>query len=331
MKAERRQEITMEVMVGAFFFMILLALGIFTIILSRQTLFRQTYPAEVRFEEVQGAREGDQVMSRGVEIGKVRKVQADAYGVTLKLTLNRPLRLHQDYRIEILSASVFGGQYVSIHEGSEKAPLLPAETSLHGEAPPGLIDEATRTVQRVRQTLDEEGLLDDLRSAVADLKRISGRVSKGEGTVGKLFNEDQLYQDVEDIAADLREVTRRIRAGEGSLGKLLNDNGKLYEGIESTVTNLQSVAQDLADGKGLLGRLMSDEDTVYDDLRSAASSLRELTAGIERGEGTLGRLAKDPSLYDETRQLIAEARETVDDLRETAPITTFTSIFFGAF
>ena len=40
---------------------------------------------------------------------------------------------------------------------------------------------------------------------------------------------------------------------------------------------------------------------------------------------------KDDELYEEAKLLLQEIRATVDDFRETTPITTFTSVFFGAF
>ncbi|MBN2560002.1 MAG: hypothetical protein JXQ75_03630, partial [Phycisphaerae bacterium] len=58
---------------------------------------------------------------------------------------------------------------------------------------------------------------------------------------------------------------------------------------------------------------------------------REVATKLNSGEGTLGKLAQDDELYEEAKRLLHELRATVDDFRETAPITTFTSIFFGAF
>gem|GEM_PF-5346456 len=37
------------------------------------------------------------------------------------------------------------------------------------------------------------------------------------------------------------------------------------------------------------------------------------------------------TIYASATELVDEAHATVDDLRETSPITTFSRIFFGAF
>ena len=48
------REMTMELVVGTFVFMILLALGYFTIVLGRASLFEKKFPFEVEFQDVMG-------------------------------------------------------------------------------------------------------------------------------------------------------------------------------------------------------------------------------------------------------------------------------------
>ena len=74
MKHNRVREVSMEVTVGAFMFMVLLALAVFTIILSRQSFLQKTYFYEVTFDEILGLREGDNIYLRGVAQGKIRKI-----------------------------------------------------------------------------------------------------------------------------------------------------------------------------------------------------------------------------------------------------------------
>ena len=115
----------MEVTVGAFMFMILLALGFFTIVLSRQNIFTTTYRFDVVFENVKGLREGDNVFVRGVSIGKIKTLQIKPDGVHVSVNLEQPVELHEDYAIEILPSSVLGGRYLNIYEGSHSTPVIP--------------------------------------------------------------------------------------------------------------------------------------------------------------------------------------------------------------
>ena len=51
---------------------------------------------------------------------------------------------------------------------------------------------------------------------------------------------------------------------------------------------------------------------------------------IADGEGTLGRLSADDALYKELEGLLRDARQVLDNYRDTTPITTFTSLATGA-
>lgn len=77
MKRSQLRDVSMEIMVGAFMFMVLLALGFFTIILSYENIFRSYHDVEVKFEHVRGLRKGDNVFLRGVLIGRVKSLTVD--------------------------------------------------------------------------------------------------------------------------------------------------------------------------------------------------------------------------------------------------------------
>ena len=61
-----RREVTIEIMVGLFMFIVLIALGIFTIVLSQENLLKKTYAYEFVFSEIGGLREGDNVAMQQV-------------------------------------------------------------------------------------------------------------------------------------------------------------------------------------------------------------------------------------------------------------------------
>jgi phospholipid/cholesterol/gamma-HCH transport system substrate-binding protein len=296
MKKDRFKDTSMEVTVGAFMFMVLLTLGIFTIVLSRQNFLKKTYHLNVKFESVMGLREGDNVFLRGVPIGKIKTLKIEQDGVEVMANLEEPVTLHQDYRIEILPSSVLGGKYLNVNVGSLSAPAVPANEVVRGVPPADLVDEATRTIKEIRRSLEEGQILDNLQTIMAQVKEVTTQLSEGKGTLGKLLMDDTVYNDLQQIT-----------------------------------TNLKSMSQNLADGKGTLGRLLSPDDTLYNDLAAASASIKNITASLEKGEGTLGKLVKDEALYNDAKDLLNEARAAIDDIREAMPITTFSSIFFGAF
>ena len=296
MKSDRMKEMSMEVTVGAFMFMILLALGFFTIVLSRENIFTKAYSLEVIFDNVKGLREGDNVFVRGVDVGKIKWLKVTPEGVYVKVTLQHPVKLHEDYMIEILPSSVLGGRYLNIYEGTHDKPLIAQGVLIRGTPPVDLIDETTRVVQQIRQALEEGGVLDNLKATMAQVKDLTARLDQGEGTIGKLLVDDKVYNDLTEITSNLREISGRLKDGKRSLGKLLSKDDELYTNLVATV-----------------------------------NSMKDFSQSLSRGDGTLGKLAKDAELYDEATAMMHEFRGVIDDLRETTPITTFTSVFFGAF
>ena len=71
------REVSIEILVGLFMFTVLIALGVFTIVLSRDNFFSASHQYEFVFNEVSGLREGESVYLRGVNIGNVKQTMLE--------------------------------------------------------------------------------------------------------------------------------------------------------------------------------------------------------------------------------------------------------------
>lgn len=325
-----KKQVIIESAVGLFSFAVMAALFMLTVVLNQDSLFRKERPVEIVFDNAMGLRVGDTVSARGVTVGKVKQIDLKRDGVHVMALLTTPVHLREDYQIEVLPTSVLGGRYLNIHEGSrDTEPLHPQPLVLRGHASVDLIDAATRTVEDIRLALND-GILEDAKATMVQVRKIATRLGDGEGTLGKLLADDAMYTEVHELAANLREVSDKLVKGEGTVGKLLNDD-RLYDDAQAVAANLRDVSDRLAKGEGTLGKLLSGDDQAYEDLAATLAALREVTVSIASGEGTLGRLISDEEMYLEFRGLLREGRAALDDIRETSPITTFTSIFFGVF
>lgn len=291
-----KKQIFVESMVGLFSFAVIAALFLLTVVLSQDSLFRKERPMEILFDNAMGLRVGDSVSARGVVVGKVKQIGLKQDGVHVLALLKTPVHLREDYRIEVLPTSVLGGRYLNVHEGSYDAePMSSAPKLLQGSPSTDLISAATKTVEDIRAALND-GILEDFKVTMSQVRKIAVKLGEGEGTLGKLMNDGRLYDDAQAVAANLKDVSDRLNKGEGTLG-----------------------------------RLLAEDDQVYEDLAATIASFRKMSESIEKGEGTIGKLVSDEALYLEFQALLREGRAAVDDFRETTPVTTFTSIFFGAF
>jgi len=307
-----RREVTIEILVGLFMFIVLIALSIFTIVLSQENLLRKSYPYEFVFSEIGGLREGDNVFLRGMNIGRVKQTDLQKSHVRVYVSLDVPLTLRHGYKIDVVDASMLGGKNLKIYEGPDSAPEVGENVTILGSKPVEMIEELARAVGGFQETIDS--------------------VNAGEGTLGKLLKDEAVYNNIAQVSEDLMKIMSRLESGEGSLGKLLvADDGQLYEDGKAFMANLRIISQNLADGNGTLGQLMSGDDMAFHDLEATLAAIRSISESINEGEGTLGRLVRDAKLYDETTLLVEDIRAAVDDLREASPITSFGSVLFGAF
>jgi phospholipid/cholesterol/gamma-HCH transport system substrate-binding protein len=322
----------MEIIVGAFVVMVFLGLGYFTIILSRETWFQKKYHMEVVFQNVMGLRDGDSVVVRGMPVGKVLSLHLQPDGVHVVLTLDQPLHPRQDCRLSIVTTSILGGRYLQLEEGSPNLPEMPLDKPLRGELPQNLMTDAAEAVSAIKKALVDGGIIDNLKKAIASINEIADRVNKGRGTVGRLLSEDDsLYTNLVATVESIKNVASRVEKGEGTLGKLLSSDDSLYTNLAATAVSLKEITGRLERGEGTIGKLLSSDDQVYKDLSATVASLKTVTERIEKGEGTLGKLTKDEAVYDEVKKTLVDVRATIDDFRENLPVTTFSSILFGAF
>ena len=224
MKRNRMRELSMEVLVGTFMFVALLSLCVFTIVLSRENVFKKTYPFEVVFADVMGLRDGDNVMMRGMTVGKVKALILQDDGVRVLAALQRPIHLKKDYSIDVVFSSVLGGRYMQISEGSPALEGLAPGTAIKGTTPQDVMA---------------------LMSAVAvDLKDITGKINAGQGTIGKLVNEDTFYNDARASLANLNAITDKINHGEGTLGLLVNDES-LYLEVKQMINDIRATVDEM--------------------------------------------------------------------------------------
>lgn len=331
------REMTMELVVGTFMFMVLLALAYFTIVLGRASLFEKKFPLEVEFEDVMGLRKDDNVVQRGMTIGKVKSLKLTDGKVRVLAMLDTSLKLKTDYKITVISTSILGGRNLEIKAGSEQAPLLPPDVMPQGTKPFDLMAEAAEAVHEIRLSLNQGGVLTNLEMSMASIRDISGKISRGEGTIGKLVNDEGIYNEFQGVAKDIRGVTAKVQEiadkinkGEGTLGKLISDDS-VYTNVAAVAANLKDISDRLNKGEGTLGKLLSKDDQLYQDLTNTTASLRIITSKIERGEGLLGRLVNDETLYNDVKSAVNEFRATIDDYRETSPVVSFTTLLMGAF
>jgi len=169
----------------------------------------------------------------------------------------------------------------------------------------------------------------NLNKLIAEAREVVGEVREGDGLVARLLNDKEFSDNFAGAVADIRDLVAKVKAGEGSFGKFVNEDG-LYDNAEKFSADLAVITGRLVEGEGTLGKLMT-EDVLYVRIDEITANLAVFSAMLANEDGTVARLLNDDKLYDDLEKVIGVALKSLEEYREAAPITTFTSVLFGAF
>src|SRR5215831_19448431 len=252
----------------------LLALAIFYVS-GQSGFFVRRYTIIAYFQNANNLRSGAEVSLEGVTIGNVSKVAVSkesdptkAVEAELKLDSKYKNIIRSDSRVTISTIGLLGDSKVDITRGSEV----------------GTIVEDGGTIQG-----SEEG----------DVRRI-------------VQGANDVVANFQVLSEDFKKITDRIERGEGTLGKFLTDTA-IYDNANAAARELNTLVRDARSGPGTMGRLISD-DAVYRKVTEIEDHIDTLVAKIEHGDGTAGKFVNDPSLYNRMDGLTARLQTITDRL-----------------
>lgn len=107
--------------------------------------------------------------------------------------------------------------------------------------------------------------------------------------------------------------------------------GTPYDGKgvgQAIITERENLPGKYEDAIGALGEVIDENrENIYASIRN----IREITEKINVGRGTIGKLLNEDKINNQTQELVKELRETIEDAREQAPITSFIRAALTAF
>lgn len=215
----------------------------------------------------------------------------------------------------------------------------------------GFMGNANRTldgIQRVVSRIDKgEGLAgrlitdpalaDDLTAAMKAGRNVVDAIDRGDGLLGAAVKDPQLSADVKATVASVQSITASIDRGDGTLGKLLVDptladeTAGLMKDVRGAVARLDELNVEARRLLEASTKTVASVEGILGNADRLAGELADTVHRVNHGEGTIAALLNDPLLYKETKSLMKELRESVEDLREQAPINSFLGVVFSAF
>ena len=296
------------------------------------------------FDNAGGLREGAPVRLAGVDIGNVtgilivRDKPATPVEVTMKVNTKYKFNLRKDSITLLATAGVLGETYVDIDSSTASAAEAKDGDTLAARSQPELqdvvrasqgtlqnIDVLLKRVDRIMAFIEsgqgsigkviyDPALYNQLDATVVEFKGLVDDIQKGKGSLGPLFTSDEVYKKAVAAIDKLNAIVDDLQQGKGAAGKLLKDP-ELYDNANKTVANIRQLTDDINAGKGAIGKMAHDQEFAA-KLQTTMNNLASLSERLEKGEGTAGMLFKDPALYNNSNQMLVEARELVKSIRE---------------
>ena len=284
-----RDQAGRELRVGIFVLVGILAVVVSLFLMTDPATLRGRYIIVTPVTDAGGIRNGDPVLMRGVNIGRVNGFSMTVDGeVDIRLEIEGQWRIPKDSRTQLAGAGLFGGRNMVILHGTSQEMVAAGDTIAGSGEAGGMIESAAALGETA------EGVLSQIVKLLDDPTVNSVRSSAGE---------------LEGLLTQLRSIATLQRDQLATLTASLN---RAALGFEDAAGAGQDVARLIARTDSTVGVLHRTSTT----LDQAVGSLDVVLGRMEAGEGTLGLLSKDDSLYVSLTTATTEIGLLVADLRE---------------
>lgn len=285
-----------SVIVGIFIFIgiVILVVGVFTLGGQKKTFVR-SMPLKALFADVQGLKVGDNVWFSGVKIGTVKRISFTPnaeVAVTINVEKEAWPLIHKDSKVEVGSEGFIGNKIIVISGGSKNVPLAEPNDYLQ--------------VKNTTSTSDMLAVLQqnnqNLLSITSNLKDVIGKISKGEGTLGKLLNDESIANS---IAATLNNFKRASVESE-----------RLIASVHNYTTHLND--------SGTLAHNLISDTIVFNTLRGTVTQLREaaftaseFTNNLDKISDSLVKVSNNLNTTNSPVGVLLNDQQTANDLKAT--------------
>ena len=276
--AERKRSI----IVGLFVFLgiVILVAGIF-IMGGQQNRFGGAVRIKAVFDNVGGLKKGGNVWFSGVKIGTIREVHFTGdRKVEIQMVINNESKqyVRKDAEAVISSEGFIGNKMIVIEGGSSDVPYIEDGDELHSKE--GNDTEAMMATLQVNNQ--------NLVSITDDIKNLSERVRRGEGTVGAFFSDSLMAQNVKLMMVNLNQAAANSRRISESLAE-----------FSSRMNNREGLANQLLTDTSVFASLRASAAQLEDATRNATlltENLSTASGKLNQNDNALGMLLNDPEM-----------------------------------
>lgn len=292
--------------------------------LNRLSVSRHdSYNVKALFTDLKQLQVGDDVRVAGVRVGSVVKTYLNKDLAVAVLNIEKQYQIPENSVASILMAGLLGANYIAIVPGNSDRILM--ESAYIETRPATDISSVIQKFSSVGDRLDRilsgfdgsssntsgapslfqeigdffHNNKEKLNQIVDNFSSITGKISGGQGTLGKLVCEDQAYTDLLDMMQSIKGAANKV---------------------DSMLATFEEISKNIKNGDGLLGKLISDPETAksFDEI---VNNVREFSVRLNNAESTLGRIISNDDLYKKAESALNKVDKAVDSVSNSGPVT----------
>ena len=286
--------------------LVIFVVGIMTIGGMRKS-FVSKIQAKSTFDDVNGLKVGNNIWFSGVKVGTVKDISFTGNSqveVILNIEEKSQQYIRKDAVVKISSDGLIGNKIVVIEGGSPQA-----EPIQDGD------------VLRVKREDSQQDMMNTLQAnnknilaITEDFKEISGKIRKGEGSIGKLLADEQLYRNLEVTMATLQRAAGQAQSVTTSLNEYaakLNKPGGLANDAVTDTLIMRKVRLTVAE----LGETAQTARAMVEGLKQTT---QDLSADLTKSnDNAVGLLLRDKATANDIKTTIQNLESSSEKLDES--------------
>jgi phospholipid/cholesterol/gamma-HCH transport system substrate-binding protein len=229
----------LEIKVGSFFLLGLIAAGILVVTFGRFGQFSNSnYELTVQFANSGGVLKNSQVLYRGAKVGTVSDAPAIALGgqsVELMLKIRNDIKIDRDSKFKVGSYGLLGDRFIDVipPEKDSGKYIEPGEVVKGSESKSlgDITDRLDAISENIQKNLLTDQFAEDVQDAVKNAKSLLGRMDTfmseteaGKGALYMLMKDEKVANDLRATIGEMKQLSINLRSGGVLFYKDLSEN-----------------------------------------------------------------------------------------------------------
>jgi len=295
-------KLSLEAKVGIFVIFCLIVLGYMTTRVGEFGWFKgDFYSVRGYLKDAAGVTKDAFVKFKGVEVGKVNKIDIEDDHVVAYLTIDKKYKIPANVILVVRATGFLGEKYIELSLKEN-----PDEKLLADE---GVIEESGESTDIDELTNKFGEVADDIKAITGALKDI---IATTEGKDGM----KTIFDNFRDTSDSIKTLTLRNQENITQLIDNLKDVSVVFK--ERTPNLAEQMDNVTADINEIMGSSKENIKATITQLEKSVTNIESITAKLDKGSGTFGGLINDNETLKNLNETLVSAKNMlgkIDDFK----------------